>query len=101
MTLTVAAVLVIVVIDRIRFPVTKGQARDMAASAVQVSYPELSGLTPSKLEYEDENGNRIVSFSYIQPVNIQLDNGDTAQFTYGAMVTVNRNTGEVEVISIR
>lgn len=101
LVLAVISIVVVTFIDQFGFKVTKNEAKNMAISIVQVNYPELSNLDPKATEYENEDGSRVISYSYIKQVDTPLDSGGTAQFTYGALVTVNQNTGEVQVITIR
>ncbi|MBM3181269.1 MAG: zinc-ribbon domain-containing protein [Chloroflexi bacterium] len=87
--------------DRLRYPVTKGEARDMAGAIIAAYYPELADVAPRVQEIQGGDGEPLLSYSYTKTVTAQTEDGSALQFTVGAVVTVDRKTGDVEVITIR
>ena len=97
----VLAALMFASIDRLRYPVTKGEARDKADTIIDTYYPELADVAPQVAEYKGKNGETLQSYSYTRIISAQLDGGNAMQFSVGAVIVVDRKTGEVEVITIR
>ena len=97
---TVLAAFLAVGFDRLQYPVSKADARSKADAVIQAYYPELTNVTPQVSEYENENGETLMSYTYTSVINAQDENGTAMQFTVGAVVIVDRKTGQVEVITI-
>lgn len=99
--ITVLAVLLVAGLDRLQYPVTRADARSKADAVIQAYYPELADVSPQMDEYEGINGETLTSYSYTSVITAQGENGGEVQYTVGAVIVVDRKTGEVEVITIR
>jgi hypothetical protein len=86
-------------LERMIYPVSKGEALEMAKVAVQVYYPELANLEPQIQEVKDENGETLLSYSFVDDTAVEGGNDNTRQLNYGAVAVVNLKTGEVQLIS--
>jgi len=86
-------------LDWLRYPVTKGESLEMARAAVMMYYPELANLEPQIQEVKDENGETLLSYSFLDDTAVEGVNDNTRQLNYGAVALVNRKTGEVQLIS--
>jgi DNA-directed RNA polymerase subunit RPC12/RpoP len=85
-------------INRFRHPVTENSAKDMARTTINAYYPVLADVDPTVMEYEDQ-GEELISFSYMKNVSLKTQDGTDLEYTTGAVVIVNRDTGEIQVIN--
>jgi hypothetical protein len=99
--LVLALVALGVGIDYLRHPVTRGEASSIAGAAVQLYDPRLAEVAPEVNQFQNEGGDTFVSYSYTKDLSVALEDGGTSQLTVGAVVVINRDTGEVQLITVR
>jgi len=87
-------------LDWLRFPVTKSEAEKISAAAIQVYYPELANIKPLIQEVKDENGDTLLSYFFYDEISVENEEDYAMQFTYGAVVSVNRTSGLVQLASL-
>jgi len=99
--LVLALVALALGIDYLRHPVTRDEASSIAGAAVQLYDPRLAEVAPEVHQFQDEGGDTFVSYSYTKDLSVALEDGSTTQLTVGAVVVINRDTGEVQLITVR
>jgi hypothetical protein len=90
----------ILVADRLLNDVPFWEARSMSRGVVSALYPELKNVKPNVNAFR-EGGHGMVSYTYQTQINITLIDGSTTAGTVGVVITVDRKTGEVSIITIQ
>lgn len=87
--------------NKAKYSVTKNEAMDMANAAVQMVDPQLAVTMPMVSEIKDVSGDTLTTYTYMKDVSMKTSDGQAIKVSIGAVATVNRTTGEIEIITIR
>lgn len=78
--------------------VSPEEAQELAGEAIRWNQPDLAGVEPKVGSFE-QDGHAMQSFSYFQQEDLVAEDGTKVNLSSGALVIVDRTTGEITILS--